>query len=126
MTTRWDVERALRDSGLPAAARHVALELLTRAKAGTAGVPAEHSPSLTRLARDTGMSRRAVMDGLNVLESRGWVSRLRDLERARKEHRPTGYRLHVPASARAALGQDVPQPARAGRALARAGAALEG
>ena len=117
MTTRWDVERALRGSGLPSAARHVALELLTRTEAGTAEVPAEHSPSLTGLARDTGMSRRAVMDGLNVLESGGWVTRLRDLKRAVKEHQPTGYRLHVPARAGGALGQEVPQPARAPVAL---------
>ena len=112
-TTRWDVERALRGSGLPATARHVALELLTHTEAGTAKVPAKHSPSLAGLARDTGLSRRAVMNGLNVLESGGWVTRLRDLKRAVKDKQPTSYRLHVPASARAALGQDVPQSARA-------------
>ena len=118
MTARWDVERALRGSGLPAAARHVALELLTRAEAGTAEVPAEHSPSLSGLARDTGMSRRAVMRALNVLESGGWITRLRDLKRAVTEGQPTRYRLHAPAGAGdAALGQEVPQSARAGVAL---------
>ena len=117
MTTRWDVERALRDSGLPAAARHVALELLTRTGAGTAEVPAEHSPSLTTLARETGMSRRAVMRALNVLESGGWITRLRDLKRAVTEKQPTRYRLHAPARAGDALGQEVPQSARAGGAL---------
>lgn len=109
MTTRWDVERALRGSDLPAAARHVALALLSRTEAGTAGVPAEHSPSLARLARDTGYSRREVAYCLSALESRGWVTRLRDLERAHAEKRPTRYRLHVPASARGALVQEVHQ-----------------
>lgn len=117
-TTRWDVEHALRGSGLPAAARHVALALLTRTKGGTAEVPAEHSPSLAGLARDTGMSRREVAYCLNVLESRGWVTRRRDLKRAWKEKQPTGYRLHVPASAKAALVQDVHQSASARRAPA--------
>jgi hypothetical protein len=121
VTTRWDVERALRESGLPAPARHVALELLTRTEGGTADVPAEFSPSLAGLASDTGMSRREIAYCLAVLESGGWLTRLRDLAAALKRKQPTSYRLHVPASARAALVasaraalvQDMHQPASA-------------
>jgi hypothetical protein len=125
VTTRWDVERALRESGLPAAARHVALELLTRTDGGGTEVPAKFTPSLTALAADTGLSRRRVIYSLDVLESSGWLTRLRDLEAARKKKQPTRYRLKVPASARGALVHDVHQPASAPGAPASAGSALE-
>lgn len=125
MTSRWEVERALRDSGLPAFARLAALTLLSRADVATCIIPAERSPSLTVLAHDTGLSRRSVMNALNTLESEGWVTRSRDLARAIKEKRPTGYRLHIPSRAGDALEQEVPQSTRAGDAPSRAGDALE-
>ena len=102
--------------GLPPAARLVALSLLTRTDAGTAEIPAKHSPSLAVQARDTGLSRRKVIYSLDVLESDGWLTRRRDLERARKDKQPTRYRLHIPASARAALVHGMHQPASAPRA----------
>jgi hypothetical protein len=130
VTTRWDIEHAVRDSALPADARHVLLDLLTRTQDGGTAIPAEYTPSLTGLARSTGRSRRTVMRALNVLESGGWLSRHRDPERARKEGKPTSYRPKLPARARAALGAsdgetlglgtDVPQARDRGRDRARA------
>ena len=107
MTTRWDIERALRDSGLPAAARLVEHELLSRTDDGGTTIPARFMPSLTDLAHDTGLSRRTVIRGLDVLESGGWLSRHRDLEAARKQGQPTRYRPKLPPSARAALVQEL-------------------
>jgi hypothetical protein len=95
MTDRWEVERALRDSGLPATARHVALELLTRSKAGSAEVPPRFAPSLSMLAHDTGLDRSTIKRALNVLESEHWITRSRDLVRARADGQPTAYQLHV-------------------------------
>ena len=108
MTTRWDIEHALPDSGLPAAARLVEHVLLTRTDNGGTTIPARFMPSLTDLAHDTGLSRRSVIRALDVLESGGWLSRLRDPERARKEGKPTRYRPKLPPSARAALGGPAP------------------
>lgn len=111
MTTRWDIERALRDSELPASARLVEHELLTRTSNGSTTIPAEFTPSLTGLALATGLSRSTVVQALGVLESGGWLTRRRDLDRARKEHRPTRYRPKLPPSAARALGlvQDADQ-----------------
>lgn len=103
MTTRWDIEHALRDSGLPAAARLVLHELLSRTDDGGTAIPARFMPSLTDLAHDTGYGRRTVMRALDALESGGWLSRRRDLEAARKDGKPTSYRPKLPPSARAAL-----------------------
>jgi DNA-binding transcriptional MocR family regulator len=104
VTTRWDVEHALRDSGLPAAARLIEHVLLTRTDNGGTTIPVRFMPSLADLAHDTGLSRRSVIRALDVLESGGWLTRRRDPERARKEGKPTSYRPKLPPSARAALG----------------------
>jgi hypothetical protein len=93
---RWEVERALRSSGLHPNARFVAMMLLSRADAGTAEIPSRFSPSLSVLAADTGLARSTVAVALNALEASGWVTRARDAARARAEKLPTGYRLHVP------------------------------
>jgi hypothetical protein len=117
MTTRWDVERALADSGLPAAARLVEHVLLTRTDDGGTTIPARFTPSLADLAHATGYSRSTVM-------SRGWLSRRRDLEAARKEGKPTRYRPKLPPSATETLGL-VPDGHQAGvRASVRASATV--
>jgi Helix-turn-helix domain len=118
---RWTVERGLRDSGLAPSARLVALTLLTRAKIGTAEVVTEYAPSLSMLARDTGLSRTGVRNALNKLESEGWLTRDRDLARSWAEGLPTGYKLHLPSRAVSALGHSVPYSSRAvSRAVSRA------
>jgi hypothetical protein len=110
LADRWEVERAIIRSGLSPHARFVALVLLTFADAGTSAVPENFSPSLTMLAACTGLGRSTVARALNELESGGWVTRDRDLARARSEHRPTGYRLRVPASPAVGLVPDGDQP----------------
>lgn len=98
MPDRWEVERALRGSALPPLARLVTWALLSRADADTAIIPAQFSPSLSALAKDTGMNRASVARHLNVLETAGWVTRLRDAQRAYSDKAPTRYRLHTPTS----------------------------
>ena len=95
---RWEIERAVLASDLPSPARLVALTLLTRTDAETAVIPGRYSPSLSTIAGDTGLNRASVARHLNVLESAGWVTRLRDLGRAHSDKQPTCYQLHAPAS----------------------------
>lgn len=135
---RWEFERAVLASDLAPPARHVLLVLAVIANWPGGVVPAKYSPSLTKLAEATGLSRRAVMNHLNAVEKTpeqdGWVHRSRPtVEKARSEKERTAYRLGVPARARHALearepgalprapdapelGQEVPR-ARAPRAL---------
>lgn len=120
---RWEFERAVLASDLPAPARHVLHVLAVLADWPSGVVPAQFSPSLTRLSEMTGLSRRAVMNHLNASEKKlgqdGWVIRSRpEIEKARSEKERTAYRLGVPARARDAL------EVGAGDALARAGDAL--
>jgi len=87
------IELALKDSGLPQAAQDITLTLSRMA--GT-GMP---SPSLSELAEMVGVDRRTVMRNLQVLETAGWVRRLRaDLDRARTEHATTTYVVTIPAT----------------------------
>jgi DNA-binding MarR family transcriptional regulator len=121
---RWAFERAVLASDLAAPARHILLSLAVLADWPGGIIPAQFSPSLTKLAESTGLSRRAVMNHLNALEKKegqeGWVIRSRpEIEKARSEKERTSYRLGVPARARRAL------EAREPDALARAGDALE-
>lgn len=124
MTSRWDIERALRSSGLPPIARHLALELLTYAEARTAVIPLDYSPSLSDLASDTGLCRSSIRNALNRLEQAGWLMRDRDIFRSRTNHRRTGYALQLPRPPDGlGLGHQMPQ-ARTADALARAPDAL--
>lgn len=120
---RWEFERAVLRSELPAPARLILLIMAVVADWPGGVIPARFTPSLSTLAEMTGLSRRAVMNHLNAIERGGdrdgWVVRIRPTkQRARAEKERTGYRLAVPASARDAL-------AREPDALARAGGALE-
>lgn len=96
---RWKLERAVLASELPPPARQVLLTLAVLADWPSGRTPAEHTPSLTRLARSTGLSRSTVADHLNRLESDGWVTRLRPgAARAQAEKARTQYRLVVPGT----------------------------
>lgn len=97
MTTRWEVERAVLTSDLTPPERLTALTLLTLADQGTAVIPAEYTPSLTRIQSMTGQGATTVKRVLNALESSGWVVRKRPNPadaRATKER--TRYALKVP------------------------------
>lgn len=70
---RWRIEDALKRSDLTAPQRLILLVLLTLVDVATGVVPAERSPSYTTLAKDTGLSRRSVVDGVKQLERSGWL-----------------------------------------------------
>ena len=108
-----DVQRAIMRSTLPASARLIVFALCVRADYKTGVVPDEHTPSLTDLCRDTGLSRSAVATHLNTLETLGWVERDRpEVVSARTEGARTGYRVKAGASAGDGLGlvQETDQP----------------
>lgn len=97
MTTRWEVERAVLTSDLAPQVRLVALALLAMSEASNAVVPAEFTPSLTRIQSMTGQSGATVKRALNELEKGGWVVRRRpDPAKARADKERTRYALKVP------------------------------
>lgn len=108
MTSRWEVERAVLASGLPAPARLLMLTLATRTTKGGVEIPAEFSPSHNRLAEWTGLSRNAVIKHLKSLEAEGWlcVGRAAPAQQ-RSQKTPNRYTLRIPASASRALADPV-------------------
>lgn len=120
MATRWDITKAVRASDLPAQARLIMLVLADVAEVGTAEVPEWFTPSLTVLARETGLGRSTVAEYLKVLEERKWVVRTRpSVGDAMGEGRRTRYQLMNPDSPGAELVQEVDGP---GGGLASPGA----
>jgi DNA-binding MarR family transcriptional regulator len=77
MTTKWDVVAALKKSGLLSSDRIIMMMLVDVADAETAYVAEQWSPSLTELARWTGLGRSTVAARLDELERLGWVKRER-------------------------------------------------
>jgi hypothetical protein len=97
MVDRWTVERAVRESALDPPGRQLILTLLTWADHDTAMIPAAYTPSLTTLAKATGLSRSTVKTWLNLLEVVGWVARWRpDPQAAHRVKARTRYALRVP------------------------------
>jgi hypothetical protein len=97
MATRYDVERALESSDLPAVSVSIVLWLCTRMARGGTEIPAGLSPSLSRLAKQTKHHRRTIMRHLIVLESAGWITRSRPgIAKARSQHRTTHYTVIIP------------------------------
>lgn len=94
---RWDVERALKRSSLPAPSRLIIYTLLTHTTNGTLVIPSEYAPSLTALVEETGLSRGALSGHLNLLEDEGWLKRYRPTtKKALSERARTSYRITVP------------------------------
>ncbi len=118
MTGKWEVEDALSESGLPPMTRLVVYDLLRRADAGNAAIPAQFSPGLASIARTTGLGLSTVKRHLNIAESEGWATRTRNPD-APSLHAPTGYSMHVPPRPAETLG-----PERAKGARPRAGQGL--
>jgi DNA-binding transcriptional ArsR family regulator len=98
MPTRWDVTKAVRASDLPAPSRLVMLVLADVAEVGTAEIPERFTPSLTVLARETGLGKSTVAAHLAALETAGWVVRHRPYEAAMARGERTRYRLTVPGA----------------------------
>lgn len=102
---KWQVNKAVRASNLPSAARLVMLVLSDMAEARGGFIPAKHSPSLADLARQTGLGESTVKAQLGVLEGLGWVLRTRPSGAERARHQQTYYQLAVgsPGKERPAL-----------------------
>lgn len=111
MVSRWDVEKAIFRSNLPAPARLIVLSLLALSDAESAVVPGKFSPSLSRLAEATGLNRATVARQLNALEELGWAKRSRpSIEAARASKERTAYAL--------AIGRNAPpKPGNASRTM---------
>ena len=104
------MERALVRSALPAPSRHIVLTLAIWTDAEIAAIPEEFSKSLSEIAEATGLSRRAVVKHLELLEKNGWVKRTRPEYRAARAGAKTAYALCVPGAPRAlALVHEVHQ-----------------
>lgn len=120
-TTRWDFERAVTASTLPAPSRLILLVLATRADTDTGRIPAEYSPSHARLAQDTGLSRRTVIDHLAAVETAGWLTVKRaPVTQQRTQHTPNTYRLALPKTAAKLVQQLHTEPPKASAAPAPA------
>jgi hypothetical protein len=102
---KWQVNKAVRASNLPSAARLVMLVLSDMAEVKGGYIPAKHSPSLADLAHQTGLGESTVKAQLTVLEELGWVRRTRPSGAERARHQQTYYQLAVglPGEERPAL-----------------------
>lgn len=100
MTTKWEINKAVRASALPAPSRLIMLVLSDIAEAGTAEIPEQYTPSLRVLAEETGLDRATIKRHLAGLETAGWVERSRPtIEAARREGERTCYKLTLPVGA---------------------------
>lgn len=90
LPTKWEVNRAVRGSDLPAPSRLIMLTLSDIAEAGTAEVPGRRTPSLDVLAKETGLGRSTVAEHLAGLRKDGW------LEVTPNPGDRNGYRLLIP------------------------------
>lgn len=99
MTSKFDIQRAVLDSDLTTSARMVMVVLLDHAGVDPVNIPAKFSPSLTTLARKSGLCRSTVCSILAELESQGWITRGRPPVEQSRKHVRTRYRLAVPVGA---------------------------
>lgn len=92
---KWRVNRAVRDSRLPAPARLIMFVLSDRANADTGVIPDNNSPSLKDLAHDTGLNKATIARQLPELERLGWVVCGRPNAVERASHATTTYRIQI-------------------------------
>lgn len=109
MATKWEINKAVRASSLPAPARLILLTLSDIAEAGTAEIPEQHTPSLRVLSEEAGLSKATVARHLTDLESGGWITRNRPtIEASRHDHARTTYRLTIPEQTEHVSEKDMP------------------
>lgn len=94
MPTRWEIERAVTHSKIPALARLVVLVLAMKSDNDTAIVRPEFTPALSTLAEMTGLARGSLAEWLHALDESGWVRRDRHAGKGSKTKR-TGYALAI-------------------------------
>lgn len=88
---RYDVERMVEGSGLPTCSRDILFCLARRMDQGSIIIPGRFNPSLARISRVTGWSKRHIQRHLNRLEEMQLVIRTRD------KGRRTLYAVNWPA-----------------------------
>lgn len=123
MATKWEVNRAVRASALPPPSRLIMLVLSDIAEAGTAEVPAQRTPSLAVLAKETGLNEATVKRHLIALDDAGWLKRTKPTQdAARRLGERTRYQLLVPigVGADSAQGSDEDEEQGAESAQGRA------
>lgn len=101
MTSKWNVNRAVRASDLPPTARLIMLTLSDRARSEDSVISDEHTPSQGEIAADTGLSERTVRDTVKWLEREGWLDLDRPSLAEMVRHKKIRYRLAVPAGRKA-------------------------
>jgi hypothetical protein len=81
---------------MPAGWRHLCHVLCTYVDLDAGVILPRFQPSLTQLARDSGLHRRTIMRHLNHLEAHGWVTRKRpNPDDARKKQARTQYAIFI-------------------------------
>lgn len=88
---RYDVERMVEGSGLPTCSRDILFCLARRMDQGSIIIPGRFNPSLARISRVTGWSKRHIQRHLNRLEKAQLVIR------TRSKGRRTLYAVNWPA-----------------------------
>lgn len=95
---RYEIERAVDRAALPGPSTGIMRALCSRINAKTGTIPGHAQPSLSQLAALAGYDRSTVMRHLNLLETAGWVIRIRPPAwLARSQHVTTAYAMQVPA-----------------------------
>lgn len=93
----WGVMRAIRTSDLPYTDRHILMTLASLADPNTASIPDRFMPSLTELARFTGLGRSTVARRLIEIENAKWVQREQpSVQDAWGKKERTAYHLCIP------------------------------
>lgn len=90
---RYEVERMAEASGLPTCSRDILFALARRMDPGTLFIPPRFNPSLARLHKATGWSKRNIQRHLNRLEAAQLIMR------TRTKGRRTLYAVNWPALA---------------------------
>lgn len=111
MTSRFDIERAVLASDLPKLERLLMFVLLAHADNESAAIKPRFSPSLTDLAKESGMGRNTVQAILRKLDTKGWVSRQRPPAEKSRKGAQTRYWLAIPVSETDTGGRSMTDPA---------------
>ncbi|MFG2046166.1 hypothetical protein ACGFIW_01880 [Micromonospora sp. NPDC048935] len=90
MTTRWEVEKAVKASSIDITGKCILMMLLSETNASTAEIAPKHAPTYTELEATTSASRSTLVEWMRALTAGGWVRKLSFEGESR-----TGYALSV-------------------------------
>lgn len=96
MTSKWDVVRALKESGLPGPVRQVIRLILDEVDAETCRTTDAHPVSIGKLEKWSGLGRSTVIRALDTAEETCWVERDRpETREALGEFATTHYHVMI-------------------------------